>query len=194
MWLVVGLGNPGEEYARTRHNVGFMVVDELSGLAKAGPAKAKFGAELREGVLGGERVLFCKPMEFMNTSGNAVAKAAGFWKIPLDHTVVVHDELDIPFGRLRLGLGGGPGGHNGLRSLISTIGPEFLRVRVGISRPPGGRDAAGYVLAGFSKDEQKELPFVVGEAKEAVLALLAKGLATAMNKFNVKKSDGKSEN
>src|SRR5688572_26337619 len=111
MWLVVGLGNPGSEYARTRHNVGFMVVDELCSRARAGAPRAKLGAELREGTLGAERTLFCKPMEFMNVSGEAVGRVAGFWKIPLPRLVVVYDELDLPYGRLKLAAGGGAGGH-----------------------------------------------------------------------------------
>src|SRR5687767_13356427 len=193
MWLVVGLGNPGNEYARTRHNLGFMVVDELAERIGAGPWKIKLGADVCEGKLGAERLLLCKPMEYMNVSGQAVGRVAGFWKVPLESIVAVHDELDLPFGQLRLAAGGGPGGHNGVRSLIATLGPSFNRVRVGISKPPAGHDGAAYVLGGFSKEEQKELPFIVGEAREAVEALVQTGLTAAMNRFNGKKKDGRSK-
>ena len=189
MWLVVGLGNPGSEYARTRHNIGFMVVEELAGRASAGPAKAKFGAEIPEGKLHGERITFCKPMEFMNVSGNAVGRAAGFWKVAPDRVLVLHDELDLPWGRLRLAAGGGPGGHNGIKSIIAAIGSDFPRVRIGIGRPPAGsRDAANHVLGGFSRDEQKDLPVLTAEAADAVEAILKDGLPAAMNRFNKKKA------
>lgn len=193
MWLVVGLGNPGGEYARTRHNLGFMVVDELASAIGAGPWKMKLGADVCEGKQGAEKLLLCKPMEFMNVSGQAVARVAAFWKVPVERIIVVHDELDLPFGQLRLGAGGGPGGHNGLRSLIGTLGPAFNRVRVGISKPPAGHDGAGYVLGGFSRDEQKELPFIITEAREAAQAVISGGLTAAMNKFNSSKKDGRSK-
>ncbi len=187
MWLVVGLGNPGDEYARTRHNLGFMVVDELAGRGKAGPARDKMGAEVCEGQLVGQRLLLCKPMQFMNVSGEAVGRVAGFWKVPADHLVVVYDDLDLPFGQLRLAGGGGHGGHNGIRSIIATMGREFFRVRVGIGRPGGSEDASRRVLGGFSKQEQQELPFVVTEAADAVELLLREGLTAAMNRFNKKR-------
>src|SRR5262245_13192821 len=118
-----------------------MVVDELVRRAVAPAPRPKFGAELSEAQLSGDGVLFCKPMEFMNVSGQAVARAAQFWKVPPEETVVVHDDLDLPFGRLKLGAGGGPGGHNGLRSIIADWGtPDFCRVRMGIGRPPAGQD------------------------------------------------------
>src|SRR6185312_12524008 len=126
MRLVVGLGNPGPEYQDHRHNLGFKVVDELR--ARAGrlqpgtPPRAKFGAEIGEVTMAGERVLLCKPMEYMNVSGQAVARVAGFWKVPVAEVIVVHDELDLPFGRLKLGAGGGHGGHNGIRSLLADLG------------------------------------------------------------------------
>jgi PTH1 family peptidyl-tRNA hydrolase len=187
MHLVVGLGNPGAQYQDNRHNLGFMVVDELVARARASAPRAKFGAELVEGTLGGQRVLFCKPMEFMNVSGQVVARVAGFWKIPVSETIVVHDELDLPFGRLKLAAGGGPGGHNGIRSLIADLGdPGFARVRVGIGRPLPGRDAADYVLTNFSRAEAKELPELRMLAADAVEAIIAQGVAPAMNRFNGK--------
>jgi PTH1 family peptidyl-tRNA hydrolase len=191
MWLLVGLGNPGSEYARTRHNLGFMVIDELVGRASAGPAKAKFGGELREGTLGRERVLLLKPMEYMNLSGQAVGKAAGFWKVPPAQVLVIHDELDLPWGRMRLAAGGGPGGHNGLKSIISTLGNDFPRVRLGIGKPASSQQGANYVLGGFSKEEQAELPFVIKDAADAVEAILVQGLPAAMNKFNAAKNPKK---
>ena len=188
MWLVVGLGNPGDEYARTRHNLGFMVVDELAGRCGAGPARDKLGAEVREGQLVGQRVLFCKPMQFMNVSGEAVGRVASFWKVAADHLLVVYDDMDLPFGQLRLAGSGGHGGHNGMRSIIATVGKEFSRIRVGIGRPVGGsEDASRRVLGGFSRQEQQDLPFVVSEASDAVEVFLRDGLVAAMNRFNKKR-------
>src|SRR4051794_30025554 len=187
MHLVVGLGNPGREYEGNRHNVGFQVVELLAQRARAPAARAKFGAELSEGTLGGERVVLCRPMEFMNLSGQAVARAAGFWKIPPAQVVVVHDELDVPFGRLKLGQGGGAGGHNGVRSIIADLGtPDFARVRFGVGRPPPGWQGADYVLADFTRAELKELPDLVSLAADAVEEIVTHGLTTAMNRFNKK--------
>src|SRR5437764_35013 len=135
MYLVVGVGNRGTEYQDNRHNRGFKVVDELSARARGNTPRAKFGAEIGEVTLAGARVLLCKPMEFMNVSGQAVARVAGFWKVPVADLIVVHDELDLPFGRLKLGVGGGHGGHNGVRSLLADLGAAgFARVRVGAGR------------------------------------------------------------
>ncbi len=187
MWLVVGLGNPGSEYERTRHNLGFMVVDELAARSGAPPPRAKLGAEVREGKLGAERLLLCKPMEFMNLSGEAVGRVAGFWKIAPDHLIVVYDDLDLPFGQLRLAGGGGHGGHNGMRSIVGTMGRDFFRVRVGIGRPHQAEDASRRVLGGFSREEADELPLVVAEATEAVQILAQQGLLAAMNRFNKKR-------
>ena len=187
MWLVVGLGNPGQEYAGNRHNIGFEVVAELAARAKASPLREKFGAALGEASIRGERVLLCKPMEFMNVSGQAVARVAGFWKVPVTDTIVVHDDLDIPFGRMKLGAGGGHGGHNGLRSITADLGDAgFARVRLGIGRPGGGRDAADHVLGDFSRAEAAELPELRMLAADAVEAIVNHGLTVAMNRFNGK--------
>jgi PTH1 family peptidyl-tRNA hydrolase len=187
MHLIVGLGNPGAQYADNRHNVGFMVVDELARRGRAAAPRAKFGAEILEATIGGNRLLLCKPQEYMNVSGQAVARVAGFWKIGLPEMVVVHDELDVPFDRLKLAAGGGPGGHNGVKSLISSLGdPAFARVRVGIGRPAPGRDAADYVLTDFSRAEAAVLPDLIGRAADAVEAIVGSGLTTAMNRFNGK--------
>ena len=187
MNLVVGLGNPGPEYQDNRHNLGFKVVDELRARARGPVSRTKFGAELCEVTLVGERVLLCKPMEFMNVSGQAVARVAGFWKVPAAEVIVVHDELDLPFGRLKLGVGGGHGGHNGVRSMLSDLGgAEFARVRVGVGRPAAGREPADYLLSDFSRAEDKELPALVGLAADAIEMIVAKGLPAAMNRFNGK--------
>ena len=189
---MVGLGNPGTQYEGNRHNLGFMVVDELLRRCKASAPRAKFGAAVVEAELAGERTLFCKPMEFMNVSGQAVGRVAQFWKIPAAQTLVVYDEIDLPFGQLRLAGGGGHGGHNGVRSLINDWGQaEFHRVRVGVGRPAQGRDVAGYLLSDFSRDEQKELPFLIVEAADAAEAVVKDGLTTAMNRFNAKKKPAK---
>ncbi len=187
MRLVVGLGNPGPEYQENRHNLGFKVVDELFARARGSAPRAKFGAELGEVTIAGERVLLCKPMEYMNVSGQVVARVAGFWKVPVSEVVVVHDELDLPFGRLKLGTGGGHGGHNGVRSLLADLGDAaFARVRVGVGRPTPGHDPANYLLSNFSRAEAKELPDLIGAAADAVEAIARSGLTTAMNKFNGK--------
>jgi peptidyl-tRNA hydrolase, PTH1 family len=187
MFLVVGLGNPGRQYQNNRHNVGFHVVDQLAARVGASSPRDKFGAELFEASLGAERILLCKPMEFMNVSGQAVRHAAGFHKIPAANVIVVHDELDVPFGRLKLGMGGGAGGHNGVRSLIQELGtPEFARVRVGIDRPPANWKGADYVLANFTGAEQKQLPELIDLAADAVEDIVTRGLPLAMNKFNTK--------
>jgi len=191
MWLVVGLGNPGAEYAANRHNIGFQVLDELAARTGSTPLRLKFGAAVGEATLGGERLLFCKPMEFMNVSGQATARVAKFWKVPVENTVVIHDDLDLPFGRLKLGAGGGHGGNNGVRSLIAELGPDFRRVRFGVGRPPAGRDPADYVLNDFSRAEQKDLPDLRIQTANAVEAIITLGLTAAMNKFNTKSKSSK---
>jgi PTH1 family peptidyl-tRNA hydrolase len=192
MRLVVGLGNPGPEYQDNRHNLGFKVVDELLARARGNTPRAKFGAQLSEVTIAGERVLLCKPMEYMNVSGQAVARVAGFWKVPVADVIVVHDELDLPFARLKLGAGGGHGGHNGVRSLLADLGDaSFARVRVGVGRPTPGHDPANYLLSNFSRAEAKELPDLIGIAADAVESILKGGLTAAMNKFNGKGQSSK---
>ena len=150
------------------------------------------GAEVGEVVIGSERVLLCKPMEYMNTSGQAVVRVAKFWKIEPAQTVVVHDDLDLPFGRLKLGAGGGHGGHNGLRSIIAEWGTAaFGRVRFGIDRPAAGQDAADYVLTEFKTAERKDLRDLCARAAEAAETFIRDGLTVAMNRFNTKASTGK---
>jgi PTH1 family peptidyl-tRNA hydrolase len=189
MHLVVGLGNPGRQYEGNRHNVGFRIADQVAGAAAW---RSKYGAELCELELGGEKVLICKPMQFMNDSGQAVASVAGFWKIPVERTVVAYDDLDLPFGRLKLAQGGGAGGHNGVKSLIACLGnPDFARVRFGIGRPPANWKGADYVLSDFTRAEQAALPELVATATGAVREILSRGLPAAMNKFNTKPSNNK---
>jgi PTH1 family peptidyl-tRNA hydrolase len=188
VWLVVGLGNPGSQYQDNRHNLGFMVVDELLRRGQAPPPRSKFGAELAEASVGKTKALLCKPMEFMNVSGQAVTRVAQFWKITPAETVVVYDELDLPFGQLKLGTGGGHGGHNGMRSILADWGtPDFARIRMGIGRPPAGHDPANFLLSDFSRHERSMLPDLIGEAAEAVETIVGSGLSAAMNKYNQKK-------
>jgi peptidyl-tRNA hydrolase, PTH1 family len=184
--LVVGLGNPGPDYAETRHNVGFRVVELLAARAGGGRfSKHRTNADVLEGRLGGRRVVFAKPRTYMNVSGGPVAGLAKYFSVPLEDLVVVHDDLDLGFGVIRLKRGGGEGGHNGLRSISSAVGTkDYLRVRFGIGRPPGRQDPADFVLKRFSGTEKKELEFAVDLAADAAEALLADGLEPAQNKFH----------
>lgn len=185
--LVVGLGNPGPRYAANRHNVGFLVVDELAARI-GGKFKAhKAGAEVLEGRLAGRRVALAKPRSFMNLSGGPVVGTARFYKVAPENIVVVHDELDIPFATVRLKLGGGENGHNGLRSISKSLGTrDYLRVRFGIGRPPGRMDPADFVLKDFSPTERKELAFSVDHCADATEALVGKGLEAAQNLFHAR--------
>jgi PTH1 family peptidyl-tRNA hydrolase len=184
-WLVVGLGNPGPGYAATRHNAGFMVADLLAE-RMAGRFKAhKAGAEVLEGRIAGQRVVLAKPKSFMNLSGGPTVAAMNFFKVPLEQLLVVHDELDIDYGQLRLKRGGGDGGHNGLRSITKSAGSkEYLRVRFGIGRPPGRQDPADFVLKPFSSTEAKELALNVDRAADAVEALVTGSLEAAQNRYH----------
>lgn len=186
LWLVVGLGNPGPTYAGHRHNVGFMVADLLAE-RMGGRFKAHKGrADTVEGRLAGQRVVLAKPKCYMNESGGPVASLRDFFKVPVERIVVIHDELDIPFGVLRLKAGGGDNGHNGLKSLTKSLGnKDYLRVRWGIGRPPGRQDPADFVLKDFTGAEKKELGFLVDRAADAVEALLAGSLEAAQNTFHV---------
>ena len=184
-WLVVGLGNPGPGYAATRHNAGFMVADLLAERMR-GRFKAHRGsADVVEGRIAGVRVVLGKPKSFMNLSGGPAVALRDFFKVPLEQIVVVHDELDLPFGTVRLKRGGGDNGHNGLRSITKSLGTrEYLRVRFGIGRPPGRQDPADFVLKPFSSVENKELPFQVDRAADAVEALVTESLEAAQNRFH----------
>lgn len=188
-WLVVGLGNPGPSYAQTRHNVGAMVLDLL--VARAGQrwkAQRRTRAEVAEtrlGPLPGTPVVLARPQSFMNVSGGPVAALTQYYTVDPSRLIVVHDELDLPFGALRLKFGGGDNGHNGLKSIRSSIGSgDFLRVRFGIGRPPGRMDTASFVLKPFSSEERRSLELEVDRAADAVEALVLEGLARAQNTFN----------
>jgi PTH1 family peptidyl-tRNA hydrolase len=184
-FLVVGLGNPGSSYAGNRHNVGAMVLDELAARAgvKLSPGKGKRARTLiGEGRLAGRRVVLARPTSYMNESGGPVRGLLDYHSIPPTDLVVLHDELDIPFASVRLKRGGGEGGHNGLRSITRSTGTkDYLRVRVGIGRPPGRQDPADFVLKDFSATERKELDLLVAEAADATEELLAQGLEAAQN-------------
>jgi peptidyl-tRNA hydrolase, PTH1 family len=190
-WLVVGLGNPGPTYAATRHNAGFLVVDLLAERMGARFKAHRGRADVVEGALGAlgsparTPVVLAKPKTFMNESGGPVASLRGFFKVQVDHIVLVHDDLDLPYGSLRVKQGGGDGGHNGLRSVTSALGgPQYLRVRLGIGRPPGQQDPAAFVLKPFSAAERRDLPFHVDRAADAVEEVVTGGLERAQNSFN----------
>ncbi|MDM7855566.1 aminoacyl-tRNA hydrolase [Cellulomonas alba] len=200
-WLVVGLGNPGPQYAGNRHNVGHMVLDELArrtgatfggrsgGLLSKRPQAAV--AEARLGVLPGgapgPRVVLAKPTTYMNVSGGPVSALAKYYGVEPERVVMVHDELDIPFADVRLKRGGGEGGHNGLRDTTKALGTkDYVRVRVGIGRPPGRMDPADFVLRDFSTVEKKELPFLLDSAADAVEAVVTLGLEAAQQRFHTK--------
>jgi peptidyl-tRNA hydrolase, PTH1 family len=184
-WLIVGLGNPGPQYAGNRHNVGFLCCDELTADVGATFKRDKSRAFAATGTLAGTPVVLAKPMSFMNVSGGPVAGLRNFYKIPLDRIVVVHDELDLPFGTVRLKLGGGDNGHNGLRSVTTSLGSrDYYRVRIGIGRPPGRMDPADFVLRDFSAAERKDVPEILGRAADSVRLLLGHGLAVAQNEIH----------
>jgi peptidyl-tRNA hydrolase, PTH1 family len=185
LWLVVGLGNPGPHYAGTRHNVGALVVDVLGDRAGGRFKSHRARADLLETRLAGVRVALAKPRSYMNESGGPVAGLRDFFKLPIDRIVAVHDELDLPYGALRLKLGGGDNGHNGLKSLRTSLGSgDFYRVRVGIGRPTGRQDPADWVLRPFAPTERKDLDLHLERAADAVETLVEFGLAEAQNRYN----------
>jgi len=181
--LVVGLGNPGPNYATTRHNVGFVVVDILADrIGEKFKVHKKSGAEVATGRLAGRPVVLAKPRVYMNESGRQVGPLAKFYSVPPADLVVIHDELDIDFGRIRLKAGGGVAGHNGLRSVASALGSnDFQRVRVGIGKPPGRMSGASFVLENFNAAERKEVPTICEQAADAAELLIAQGLEPAQN-------------
>ena len=186
-WLVVGLGNPGPGYAGNRHNVGQMAVAELARRASAPFKSHKANAMVAEGrtAAGGPRFILAKPNTFMNLSGGPVAALMKFYKIEPAQLIVLHDELDIPFDTLKLKVGGGHGGHNGVRDIAAAIStPEFTRVRIGIGRPPGRQSAADFVLKDFSTDERKVLPIFVSDSADAVELVATTGLIAAQLKYH----------
>lgn len=194
LWLVVGLGNPGPQYAGNRHNVGQMVLDLLAERTRATFSTHRSRAVVAQARLGmlpggapGPRVILAKPSTYMNTSGGPVASLAQYFQVDPARVLVVHDELDIPFGDVRCKIGGGEGGHNGLRDITKALGTkDYVRVRTGVGRPPGRMDTADFVLKDFTPTERKELPFLLDDAADAVELVLAEGLIKAQLKFHTK--------
>jgi PTH1 family peptidyl-tRNA hydrolase len=191
VWLVVGLGNPGPAYAGHRHNVGYLVADELADRMGASFRAHKSGrAEVVEGRFAapgtdGPRIVLVRPRTYMNETGGAVKQLATFYKVPTERIVAVHDELDLPFDTMRVKLGGGDNGHNGVRSMRAALGSgDFHRVRIGIGRPPGRQDVADFVLSNYSAAERKDLPLQVVTAADAVESLVADGLERTQARFN----------
>jgi PTH1 family peptidyl-tRNA hydrolase len=185
-WLVVGLGNPGPGYAGHRHNVGQMVVAELASRLGT-PLKAhKAGASIAEGRIrpGADRVTLAVPSTFMNVSGRPVAALLKFYSLDASRLIVIHDELDLPYDTVRLKIGGGPGGHNGVRDIINVAGPDFVRVRVGVGRPPGRQDPADFVLSPFSKAERETLPNLIVDAADATSDVITDGLLAAQQRWH----------
>jgi PTH1 family peptidyl-tRNA hydrolase len=185
LWLIAGLGNPGRKYAVTRHNVGFMTVDRIAEENSILINQNKLGADFGAGSVSGTRVLLAKPMAFMNRSGLPLAQLTAYFKLSLDHVLVIHDDIDILFGNLKIKAKGGHGGHNGLRSIIAAAGGDnFPRIRVGIGRPDARMEVTDHVLGKFSRDEASQLDAVLGHAAEAAQTIIEKGLPLSMNRFN----------
>lgn len=184
-WLIVGLGNPGPSYAGNRHNAGFMILDALAARDGSRFKAHKSRSDVVEGRFAGVRGVLAKPRSYMNESGGPVAALRSFFGAPLDQLIVVHDDLDIDFGAIRVKLGGGDGGHNGLRSVTKSVGSnEYLRVRFGVGRPPGRMDPADFVLRDFSATERKDLPGAIDDAADAVESLIKVGLAQTQANFH----------
>jgi PTH1 family peptidyl-tRNA hydrolase len=185
-FLIVGLGNPGREYSQTRHNFGFMLIDRIALRLNARGMKIQSKAIVITAKYSDERLILVKPQTFMNLSGQAIQGLINFYKIPLDHLLVAHDDLDLPFCTLRIRPGGGAGGQKGIKSTIEQLGtPDFSRIRLGIDRPPGRMDAADYVLQEFSAKESQIVSETLDRAADAALAWISDGLNFAMNKFNI---------
>ncbi len=187
MKIIVGLGNPGRKYERTRHNAGFMVVDGVAKSLQVDVSQEKFNALIGRAQIEGQEAILAKPQTYMNDSGRAVGAIVRSAYADAADLVVIHDELDLPFGAVRVKIGGGHGGHNGLRSIIEQVGSsDFVRIRIGIGRPGPGMDAADYVLSPFLAEEGQVLPDVIARAAAAVQAIVQEGPTRAMNMFNQK--------
>lgn len=185
MKLVVGLGNPGEKYIATRHNMGFLIVDALAKRHNISIEKSKNKSLMGKGVVAGDQVIMAKPQTFMNLSGEAVKPLFSYIDIETEDVIVIHDDLDLDFGRIKVKSGGGHGGHNGIRSIISYLGSkDFVRVRVGIGKPPPRWDVSNYVLSPFSADERENLHHILEKSADAVEAIISDGALKAMNRFN----------
>ncbi len=185
MKLVVGLGNPGQTYANTRHNVGFMVLDYLSQHPSVGPWQDRFEAAVAEGNEAGEKVLYLKPLTFMNLSGRSVRQTLDYYKLEIAQLLVVCDDINLPLGKLRARARGTPGGHNGLKDIEKHLSTsEYARLRIGIGAPQGERPLADYVLSRFRASEQKELEAMIAQAAQAVVTWIREGIQVCMNRFN----------
>jgi len=184
VFLLVGLGNPGQKYARTRHNVGFDVVDRLGERWGIAVTRSSSQSLVGDGLVKNERAVLMKPQAYVNRSGGPVRAAMDFYKVPLENVLVVHDELEVPFGRVRVKRGGGHGGHNGLRDLNQHLGPDYPRVRVGTGRPPEGWDPADFVLARWREDEGQEVLRMIERAADAMESVITDGVDATMNRFN----------
>lgn len=183
--LIVGLGNPGLAYRHNRHNVGFMVADALAEKLEIPLKRVKFKAQIGNGKLEGIPIIIAKPLTFMNNSGEAVAPLVRYFKVPLERLLVIHDDMDLPLGTLRMRPSGGSAGHNGMLSIFDKLGTNAIpRLRVGIGRPPGRMDPADYVLQDFPKSDEELLKMVIARACEAALAFITNGLEKAMNTYN----------
>ncbi|PKO10889.1 MAG: aminoacyl-tRNA hydrolase [Chloroflexi bacterium HGW-Chloroflexi-2] len=184
-FMIVGLGNPGKDYQKNRHNVGFMAIDKIAQEFGIENKKVKSKAIIMEGKKDNKKIILVKPQTYMNLSGTAVASLMQFFKISPENLIVIHDDLDLPSLSIRLRPGGGAGGQKGVSSIIQNLGTQqFNRIRIGIGRPPGRMDAADYVLQNFPKQEEKELPFLFDTVTKAVESILESGIEIAMNKFN----------
>ena len=184
-FLLIGLGNPGREYRDNRHNVGFMLIDRITVRLNARGMKVQSKAIVLNTIYEERKLILAKPQTFMNLSGQSVQGLAHFYKVPITNMLVLSDDLDIPFGTIRIRASGGPGGQRGMASIIEKLGTkDFPRLRIGIGRPPGRMDAAAYVLQNFSRDETQTLSEVLDKGAEAVLAFVTHGLNKAMNEFN----------
>jgi peptidyl-tRNA hydrolase, PTH1 family len=184
-YLLIGLGNPGREYINTRHNLGFMLIDRLTIRLNARGLKMQSNAIVITAQYEERKLILAKPQTYMNLSGQSVQGLAHFYKVPLENLLVAHDDLDVPFGTIRIRPGGGPGGQRGMASTIEKLGTkEFPRLRLGIGRPPGRMDPKAYVLQDFSKEEMKLLPDILDRSTDATFEFILKGLNAAMNKFN----------
>ena len=184
-YLLVGLGNPGREYRDSRHNAGFMVIDRLAADLGVKLTRVQNRALIGSGVIGEAKIVLAKPQTYMNLSGESVSGLVRFYKIPHENLIVIHDDIDLPFGVLRMRPGGGSAGQKGVQSIIERIGAQdFPRLRLGIGRPAGPKGGAGYVLNHFHAEEQKELPFLIDAAAAAVRVFVTDGLEAAMNRYN----------
>jgi len=191
--LIVGLGNPGQQYRNTRHNMGFITLDRLSDRVGFSMEKIRFHGLTGEIRMGGEKVVFLKPQTYMNNSGESVREAVNFYKIPHDHLLIIYDDIDIPTGNLRIRGSGSAGTHNGMRSCIYQLGfDDFPRIRVGIGSPEG-RDLINYVTGGFTPEEVPLLEAAVDRACDAVITYVEQGIDTAMNRFNSKRNSSQGE-